>query len=167
MPEPGKTMTPAGMTDSIWSLRRNGRRLGVPVPVGLEGDLRHLAAFGPAGGDALGAARAAAVQQHHVGMLLAGLVERVPDPLVIVEVDAAGEGDLGAGGQQHLGLGAAAGGEEVPGVDHRRGHRLMVDLRAGARPPCDPVCASNRSAASSRMTSKALRRSTQRDALVP
>ena len=30
-------------------------------------------------------------------MLLAGLVERVPDPVVIVAVEAAGEGDLGAG----------------------------------------------------------------------
>ncbi len=27
MPEPGKTMTPAGMTDSSWSLRRNGAAL--------------------------------------------------------------------------------------------------------------------------------------------
>ena len=92
----------------------------MPVPVRLEGDLRDLAVLGPAGGDALGAARAAAVEQHHVGVLLAGLVERVPDPLVIVAVEPAGEGDLGAGRHQHLGLGAAARGEEVPGVDHRR-----------------------------------------------
>ena len=45
-------------------------------------------------------------------MLGADLVERVPDRAVIVEVDAAGEGDLGAGGHEHFGLGAALGGEE-------------------------------------------------------
>ena len=38
-------------------------------------------------------------------------------------------------GKQHLGLGAAPGGEEVAAVDHRRGHRPVVDHRAGARPP--------------------------------
>ena len=69
-------------------------------------------------------------------MLLAGLVERVPDPVVIVAVEATGEGDLGAGRNEHLGFGAAAGGEEVAAVDHRRGHRLVGDLGAGARPPC-------------------------------
>jgi hypothetical protein len=34
-----------------------GRCLGVPRPVGLEGDLRHLAVIGPFGGDAFGALR--------------------------------------------------------------------------------------------------------------
>jgi hypothetical protein len=37
----------------------------MPGPVRLEDELRHLALFGPAGGDALGALRAAAVQEHH------------------------------------------------------------------------------------------------------
>ena len=44
-------------------------------PVGLEGDLRHFAVLGPAGRDALGALRAAAMQQHHVGVLGVDLVE--------------------------------------------------------------------------------------------
>ena len=48
---------------------------------------------------------------------------------------AAGEGDLGPGGEQHLVFGAALGGEEVAAVDHRRGQRAVVDLRSGARPP--------------------------------
>ena len=79
MPEPGKTMTPIGSTSSIWSLRLNGAALAC-CPVGLEGDLRDLAVVGPAGGDALGALRRAAVQQHHVGVLGVHLVEPVPDP---------------------------------------------------------------------------------------
>jgi hypothetical protein len=44
------------------------RRLGVPRPVRLEDNLRHVAGIGPAGGDLLGAAGIAAVQQHHIGM---------------------------------------------------------------------------------------------------
>ena len=44
-----------------------------------------------------GAARAAAMEKHHVGVLGAHLVERVPDAQVIVAVGAAGEGDAGAG----------------------------------------------------------------------
>ena len=135
MPEPGKAMTPIGSASSSWSLRLKGAALRCAGPVGLEDDLRDLAIVGPAGGDALGAARAAAVQQHHVGMLGADLVERVPDALVIVAVGAAGEGDAGAGGGEHLGVGAAAGGEEVAAVDHRGGERAVVDHRAGARAP--------------------------------
>ena len=95
----------------------------------------HLAVVGPAGGDALGARRRAAVQQHHVGMLGVDLVERVPDRVMVVEVEPAGEGDLRSGGKQHFGLGAAPGGEELPAVDHRGGQRAVVDHRAGARPP--------------------------------
>ena len=79
-----------------------GRGVAVAGPVGLEDDLWNFAMVGPAGGDALGAARAAAVQQHHVGMLGADLVERLPDARVIVAVGAAGEGDAGAGGGQHF-----------------------------------------------------------------
>ena len=68
--------------------------------------------------------------------VLASPVERVPDPVVIIAVEAAGEGDLGAGWNEHLGFGTATGGEEVAGVDHRSGDRLVADLGAGARPPC-------------------------------
>jgi hypothetical protein len=54
---------------------------------------------------------------------------------MVVEVEAAGEGDLGAGGEQRLGLGAALGGEEVATVDHCRGQRAVIDHRSGARTP--------------------------------
>ena len=57
-----------------------GSGIAVAGPVGLEDDLWNFAMIGPAGGDALGALGAAAVQQHHVGMLGADLVERRPDP---------------------------------------------------------------------------------------
>jgi hypothetical protein len=63
------------------------------------------------------------------------LVERVPDRVVIVEVEPAGEGDLGTGGEQHLVVGSALGGEEVAAVDHGRGQRAMVDDRSGVWPP--------------------------------
>src|SRR5688572_21010318 len=46
-----------------------GCSLSVAGPVRLERDMRHLARVGPAGGDALGARRRAAMQQDHVGML--------------------------------------------------------------------------------------------------
>jgi hypothetical protein len=81
--------------------------------------------YGPAGSDTLGAARAAAVQQHHVGVLRADLVERLPDAGVIVALDATGEGDAGAGRCQHFGVSATAlataGGEKIAAVDDRGG----------------------------------------------
>ena len=104
-------------------------------PVGLEGDLRDLAGVCPAGGDAFSTFRGTAMQEHHVGMLGTRLIELCPDPLMIVIVHAAGKRDLGARRNQYLGFGAAAGGEEVAAVDHRRRHGGVVDLRAGARPP--------------------------------
>ena len=67
-------------------MRLKGAALRCACPVGLEDDLCDLAIVGPAGGDALGAARAAAMQQHHVGMLGADLVKGVPDALVIVAI---------------------------------------------------------------------------------
>src|SRR5271170_182444 len=86
-----------------------GGRIAVAVPVGLEDDLWNFAIVGPAGGDALGAARAGAVQQHHVGVLGPDLVERLPDAGVIVAVGAAGKGNAGAGRGEHLRVGPAAG----------------------------------------------------------
>src|SRR3546814_2963215 len=86
-------------------------------------------------GDALGAAWAAAVQQHHVGMLRVDLVERGPDALVVIEVGAAGEGDAAARRHEQLRLGAALGGDELAAVDHRGGERAMVDHRARAGSP--------------------------------
>jgi hypothetical protein len=55
------------------------------------------AVVGPAGGHTLGTLRRTAVQQHHVRMLGMDLIELVPDQADIVEVDAAGEGDLRPG----------------------------------------------------------------------
>ena len=55
--------------------------------------------------------------------------------LTIVAVGAAGEGDAGAGGSEHFGVGAAAGGEEFAAVDHRGGQAAVVDHRSGARAP--------------------------------
>ena len=75
------------------------------------------------------------MQQHHVRVLAADLIELVPDQAVIVEVEAAREGDLWPGGQQHLGLGSTLRGEKVATVDHRRGQGTMVDHRSAARMP--------------------------------
>ena len=55
--------------------------------------------------------------------------------VMIVAVGAAGEGDARAGGSEHFGVGAAAGGEEVAAVDHRGGEGAVVDHRSGARAP--------------------------------
>jgi hypothetical protein len=82
-------------------------RLAVGGPVGLEGDLRHLAVIGPAGGGFLGAFRRAAMDQHHVGMLGVDLVEHGPDQLGVGVVGAAGKRDLGAFGQEQFGIGPA------------------------------------------------------------
>ena len=131
----------------------------MPRPIGLEGDLRHLAVFRPAGGDALGAARAAAVQQHHAGMLGVHPVERRPDAQVIVAVGAAGEADARSGGQQDFGLGAALGGEEVAAVDQRGGHAAVIDQEPARGRQAEPVWVSNSWAAWSRNSSKASRRS--------
>ena len=68
MPEPGKTITPAG-TISSTVVALEGRGLAVADPVGLESDLRYLAAIGPAGGGFFGAFWRAAMEKHHVRML--------------------------------------------------------------------------------------------------
>ena len=127
MPVPGKAMAPIGSTSSIWSLRLKGVRP--------EGDQGHLAVVGPAGGNPFGTFRRTAVQQHHVRMLAANLVERIPDHVVIVEVEPAGECALGIGGEQYLVVRPAFGGEEVATFDRGRGQRAVVDHRSGARPP--------------------------------
>lgn len=63
------------------------------------------------------------------------LIEFGPDQVMIAVVETAGEGDLGTGGQHHLGFRPTLGGEEVPAVDHCRGQVAMVYHRPGARPP--------------------------------
>jgi hypothetical protein len=47
----------------------------------------------PAGGDALGALGAAAIQQQHLRMFRAHLVQRGPDALAVVAVGTASKGD--------------------------------------------------------------------------
>ncbi len=69
------------------------------------------------------------MEQHHVGMLGMHLVEHVPDGLVVVAVEPAGEGDLHAGRHQGLDLDPALGGQEVPAVYDRGGQIAMIDLR--------------------------------------
>ena len=81
-PGTGKTLTAEGISELLKCplYMVSAGELGTdPRPVGLEDDLRDLAAVGPAGGDTLGAARAAAVQQHHVGIFRVHLVEHGPD----------------------------------------------------------------------------------------
>jgi hypothetical protein len=63
------------------------RGLGVACPIRPEGNLDDLAVVGPAGGGALGAARAAAIQQHHARMLGVDLVERRSDTGDVVAFD--------------------------------------------------------------------------------
>jgi len=122
----------------IVALERRG--VAMPRPIGLEHDLGDLAIVSPAGGDALGAMRAAAMQQHHVGVLGANLVEYVPDALMVVAIGAAGKGDAGSGRDEDLGFGAAASGKEIAAVDHRCGQAAVIDLRAGARAPDRAGC---------------------------
>jgi hypothetical protein len=62
-------------------------------------------------------------------------VEPIPDRPVVVEVETAREGNLGAGRQQHLGLGAAFGGYEIAAADHGRCQGAVIDHRPGARTP--------------------------------
>ena len=72
-------MTPIGRTSSIWSLRLKGAALACRVQSGLKaicGTLRVSAQRAAMRSAPFGDA---AVQQHHVGMLGADLVERGPD----------------------------------------------------------------------------------------
>src|SRR6202045_1965837 len=136
-----------------------GCGVAVPVPVGLEDDLWNFAIVGPAGGDALGAARTAAVQEDHVGMLGADLVEGVPDAVDIVSVVAAGEAmRVPAGGWTSVSARRRA---------ERKSRLSMIDavsarwltIDRAREHQTDPVVTANSSAAWSRKNSNALRRS--------
>src|SRR5690606_11945491 len=63
-----------------------GRGLAVASPVRLEDELGNVAIVGPAGGDALGAFRGAAMQENHVGMSTAYPVEAFPDQVMVVVI---------------------------------------------------------------------------------
>jgi hypothetical protein len=54
-------------------------------------------------------------------------VEPLPDQPMVVVIQAAAQGDLGAGEQHHLGVGAAFRGDEVAAVDYGGGQRTMID----------------------------------------
>ena len=95
-------------------------------PVGLEGDLWHRAVGRPFGGDQFGPFRRAAVEQDHVGMLDMNLVKAIPDQVMVVEVEPAGECDLRPWRQHDLGFSATLGRDEVAGVDHRRRQCAVV-----------------------------------------
>ena len=79
---------------TVVALERSG--LTVAGPIGLERDLRDAALVGPAGGGLLGAFGRAAMDEHHVRMLGVDLVKHGPDAFVVVELNTAREGDLGA-----------------------------------------------------------------------
>jgi hypothetical protein len=57
------------------------------------------------------------MQKNHVGMFRMDLVESVPNPLMIVAIDAARESDTRAGRQEHLRLGQLLGVQEISAVD--------------------------------------------------
>jgi hypothetical protein len=101
------------------------RGLGVLRPVRFEGDLRYVALGRPFGSDQFGAPWRTAMHEHHVRMRGVHLVEAVPDDAMVVEVEAAGEDDLGTGRQQRLGVGAALRGEEVAAVDDGGGEGVV------------------------------------------
>ena len=114
-------------------------RGGVTVrpPVRAADHLVDAARIRPARRDLL-EARAAAVQQHHVAVLLAGAVQRGPDRVRIGDVLPAGERDEGAVRQVRAGLAVLPCAAEVAGIDGGRSEpaRLRgVAIRgAGARP---------------------------------
>ena len=135
MPEPGKTISPTGSVLQKLIVALEGRGLGVARPVGLEGDLRDLAAVGPAGCDALGALRCAAVQKHHVGVFGVHPVKDGPNAQVIGAILPAGKSDPRAGRQMDLGVGAPLCGDKVATVDDGGGQVAVIDARPGARCP--------------------------------
>ena len=112
-----------------------GSGTAVLVPVGLADDLVDAVALGPACRDALDAG-AAAMHEHHVGILGAGLVEPGDDGGGVLHVLAAGDGDEGAAGQVRFGLAVLAGADEVAGVDGGGGQLAgLRDMAAVAGAP--------------------------------
>ena len=75
------------------------------------------------------------MDQDHVRMLGVNLVETIPDQAMVVEVQATSECDLRPRWQQDLSFGAALGSDEIPGVDHCRRERAVVDKRTRAGTP--------------------------------
>src|SRR3546814_5652259 len=94
------------------------RGLLVPVPVGLEGDLRDVALIGPEGSDLLAARRRCPVRQDHLRVFGVDAVEQVPDEVMIVEARSRAEGDQRAGGDQHLLFGPLSRIDEIRSEEH-------------------------------------------------
>src|SRR3546814_12755084 len=80
-----------GFQHRIVALERRG--LLVPVPVGLERDLRHLALIGPEDGDLLAARRRCAIRQDHPRMFAVDTAAPVPDEVMRVDVGYIATGD--------------------------------------------------------------------------
>src|SRR5262249_14805255 len=106
----------------------------------LEGDLWDLAIVGPAGGDAFGAFWTAAMDEHHIGIFGVNPIEGIPDGAMVVEIEAAGEGDLGTGGKQHVGFRTAVGGEENAAVGHGSRPGAGGDPWTGRAAPAGSRC---------------------------
>src|SRR5262249_39045523 len=117
----------------IVALERGG--IAMTCPVRLEDDLQDLAVVGPTGGDPLSAARASAVQQHHVAVFGAHLVEGGPDTPVVVALGATCEGDACAGGSRSFGLGATPCGDEFAAIYQSGRERAVVDDGTRTRAP--------------------------------
>src|SRR6516165_8896409 len=104
IPVPGKCMTPIGSSSSMASLRLNGAALACFVQSGLNA--------------ICGTFRAVA---HLEAISSAPFVEPIPDQLMVVEIEAAREGNFRSGWQHDLGVGAALRCDEIAGVDQCRG----------------------------------------------
>ncbi len=111
---PENTITPTGRASNIASLRRHQRRVLVPGPVWLEGDLRDLPILGLASGDALGSLETDAVERNHVGMPVASPLVRRPDAGAVVAISACRASNAGTGRQRNLGPGKVAGVQKIP-----------------------------------------------------
>src|SRR5262249_37635149 len=80
--------------------------------------------------DLLGAARRAAVQKHHIGMLRVCLFEAITDQAMIVEVETARESDLRTFGHHDLDVGPALRSKEIAAINDCCRHRGAVDHRS-------------------------------------
>jgi hypothetical protein len=127
MAEPRKTMTATGSASSIASLRRHQRRVLVPGPVWLEGDLHDFPMLGLASGDALGSLGTGAVERNHVGMPVASPVVRRPDAGAVAAISASRASNAGTGRQKNLHLGEFAGVQKIPAVNVDPCERAAMD----------------------------------------
>ena len=116
MPLPGKAMRPLGKEVEEVVVAAEGRGLSVAVPVGLAHHLVDAVPLGPLRGDLLDAGTAA-VDEDHVGVLGAGLVEASGHRAGVGDGLAACDGDEGSVGQVCAALAVLAGALEVACVD--------------------------------------------------